>query len=123
MPASFAAPAGVVLNQAHGLAVCAGEAAYHHCLSRFLERYQASAAELQSSPADLGRLQHLVHQLKSTASYLGLEQVVAVAREADDAVSSPEQLDVLRWRLHVALIEAFAAISALLARQLDANSG
>lgn len=123
MPAPFAAPAGVVLNQAHGLAVCAGQDAYHHCLSRFLERYQASAAELQSPPADLGRIQQLVHQLKSTASYLGLEQVVAVAHEAEASASSPDQLDVMRWRLHVALTEAFAAITALLAQQSDASSG
>lgn len=123
MSAPLAAPAGMVLNQAHGLAVCAGEAAYRHCLSYFLERYQASAAALQSVPVDLGLIQHLVHQLKSTASYLGLEQVVAVAHEADAAVSSPEQLDVLRWRLHVALTEAFVAIAALLARPLDASPG
>lgn len=123
MPAPLAVPAGMVLNQAHGLAVCAGEAVYRHCLGHFLERYQASAAELQSAPADLGRIQHLVHQLKSTASYLGLEQVVAVACEAEAAVSSPDQLDLMRWRLHDALTEAFAAIAALLARPLDASPG
>ncbi|MDD2729190.1 PAS domain-containing hybrid sensor histidine kinase/response regulator [Malikia sp.] len=105
-------PAGVVMNPAHGLAVCAGEEAYRHYLGRFLERYQSSAAELQSPLADRNGLQDLAHQLKSTASYLGLEQVVAVAREADGVAPSPDQLDVLRWRLHAALTEAFAAIAA-----------
>ena len=119
-----AAPApGVVLNQAHGLAVCAGEEAYRHYLGRFLERYQSSAAELQSPLADRNGVQDLAHQLKSTASYLGLEQVVAVAREADAIAHHPDQLDVLLRRLHAALTEACAAIAAFLAQPADASAG
>ena len=122
-PAPLAEPAGVVMNQAHGLAVCASEEAYRHYLGRFLERYQASAAELQSPLADLNGVQDLAHQLKSTASYLGLEQVVAVAREADAVAHPPDQLDVLRRRLHAVLTEAFAAIATFLAQPADANPG
>lgn len=121
-PESLVAPACVVMNPAHGLAVCAGEEAYRHYLGRFLERYQSSAAELQSPLADRNGVQDLAHQLKSTASYLGLEQVVAVAREADAVAHAPDLLDVMRRRLHAALTEACVAIAAFLARPFDASA-
>lgn len=121
-PEPLVAPACVVMNPAHGLAVCAGEEAYRHYLGRFLERYQSSAAELQSPLADRNGVQELAHQLKSTASYLGLEQVVAVAREADAVAHAPDLLDVMRRRLHAALTEACVAIAAFLARPFDASA-
>lgn len=111
------------MNVTHGVEVCDGDESYRHCLRHFLGRYQARAAELQSLPADRERIRELAHQLKSTASYLGLERVVAVAREAEMAVRSPDSVEVVQWRLHLALIEALAAISAFLSHQSDGSPG
>ena len=111
------------MNVTHGVEMCGGDESYRHCLRHFRARYQASAADLQSLPADRGRLRELAHQLKSTASYLGLERVVAVARAADMAVRSPGPVEVVQSQLHLALIEALAAIAAFLSHQSDGSPG
>ena len=111
------------MNVAHGIALCAGEESYRRYLHRFLVDYQPSAIELQLPPASRERIRHLAHQLKSTASYLGLEKLAGVAREADVRDCAPEQLELARQRLHVALTEAMAAITAFLALPSDASPG
>jgi len=115
--------AGVVINADHGMAVCGGPQAYRHYLHRFSERYHASVAALQSRPANREDLGALAHQLKSTASYLGLERVAAVACEVEGALSACGSLEVVRQRLEAALIEALAAISEFLSRPPGGSSG
>ncbi len=102
------------MNIVHGVAVCGDENAYRRILHQFLERYRAGVAEWRSAPADRGLVLDLAHQLKSVASYLGLERLAATAHEVDDPDASLEQIELAWQRLHATMTEALAAIAAFL---------
>ncbi len=105
------------MNPSHGLELCGGDEEYRHYLAIFVQSYGPALAELESAALSLRRLRELAHQLKSVASYMGLERVAALARNAQVALDvDPLESEPIRVALCAELARALAACTGFLAR-------